>query len=265
MKIAIIGCGVMGSAIARHLSKKHTIILCNRTKEKAQLLAEEIQAEFYPKMGSAIQEAEVVILAVQLKDFYQIAKNMKADFSEGQILISILSGVSIQMLKHQFPLVNCIRAMPNLALICSQAVIGLSDNGQLPLEIKKKMSLLLEDLGLVIWIPEQKIEALASLNASGLGFVFLLIESMVEGGIFMGFDASEAKELVLKTMEGSIALLRETKKHPAELKWQVCSPEGTTIAGIKTMEEKGVRSGIIEGLIATYQKGLDLLKEAESK
>lgn len=261
MKVAIVGCGVMGSALARHLSTRNTIIICNRTRKKAQSLAKEIQAEVCLNMNNAMQKADILILALKPKDFLKFTKDIESSLSKGKIIISILSGVSTHLLKHYFPLAHCVRAMPNLALICSEAVIGLSEDKELPMYVRNKVTLLLNGLGLVMWISEEKMEALASLNSSGLGFIFLFVEAMIEGGIFMGFEPHRAKELVLKAMEGSIALLRESKKHPAELKWQVCSPAGTTIAGGKTMEEKGVRSGIIDGILVTYQRGLELSKE----
>jgi pyrroline-5-carboxylate reductase len=102
---------------------------------------------------------------------------------------------------------------------------------------------------------------LSALTGSGPAFIFVLIESMIEGGIAMGFTATESKDFVLKTMEGAVALLKETEKHPAQLKWEVASPGGTTIAGLREMELMGVRAGMMNTLLACYQRNLQMREE----
>jgi pyrroline-5-carboxylate reductase len=118
-------------------------------------------------------------------------------------------------------------------------------------------------MGLYAWMAEGKLEALTAISGSGIGFVLVMIEAMIDGGVHLGFTATDAREYVLKTMEGAVALVRETGKHPAELKLNISSPGGTTIAGLKVMEEQGVRSGIIHTLIASYEKALNMMKHQE--
>ena len=154
--------------------------------------------------------------------------------------------------------------MPNLALTCGSGVIGLTEDPALHESVKKSVGALLQGLGLVVWLPEAKIEALTPLAASGPAFVLVMIEAMIEAGIFMGFTAGEAQELVLKTIEGTVDLLRASGKHPAALKWDIASPAGTTIAGIKEMEERGVRAGIAAALMAAYRRNQVLLGENPS-
>jgi pyrroline-5-carboxylate reductase len=118
---------------------------------------------------------------------------------------------------------------------------------------------LLAGLGLNVWLNEKKIEALSALSGSGIGFVFVMMEAMLEGGILLGLTALESREVVLQTFLGAVALMAETGKHPAELKLQVCSPGGTTISGLKAMEEAGVRAGILATLVACYEKASKLI------
>jgi pyrroline-5-carboxylate reductase len=263
MKIAIIGCGTMGSAFARHLAHKNSVILSDRDEIKAQDLAQEIGAIAQKNLDLTVREADVVLLAVKPKDLSAIAKAMKSSFSEGKILISILAGVPLSVLKRSFPSVSVVRAMPNLALICGHGVIGLSEDDQLPEEIRKTVGSLLNGLGLHVWMAEEKLEALTALSGSGIGFIFVMIEAMMEAGVYLGFTAHDSKEFVLQTMEGAIALMRKTGKHPAELKLNVSSPGGTTIEGLRVMEEKAVRSGIIHTMIACYEKAHQMMKHVE--
>ena len=151
--------------------------------------------------------------------------------------------------------------MPNLALAYGQGVVGLAENSHSTPQVKKSVDALLEGIGLVAWMSEDKIEALTALSGSGIGFVLVMIEAMIDGGVHLGFTAQEAREFVLKTMEGAVALMRESGKHPAELKLNIASPGGTTIAGLKVLEEEGVRAGIVHAMVACHEKALSMMKD----
>lgn len=260
MYIAVIGCGVMGSAFARHFAKKHSVLLCDRDEERAGALAKEIGGVYHKSVSQAVKEADVVLLAVKPKDLSTIAADVSA-FSKGKIVMSILAGTSVAALKPHFPTAIVVRAMPNLGMLCEQGVTGLVDDAELSAEAKKKVEAIMEGAGLNLWLSENKLEAITALSGSGIGFIFVIIEAMIDGGIYLGFTSAESREIVLKTLEGAVALMRETGKHPAELKQQISSPGGTTAAGLKTMEEAGVRSGIIKTLTASHEKALKMAKE----
>ncbi len=260
MKIAVIGCGVMGTAFARHLAKKNAIILCDRDKEKAAALSKELNGSYFEKVAEAVETADYILLAVKPKDLDAIAREMN-DAVGNKILISILAGTPLDLLKHYFPRAIPVRTMPNMGLICGKGVVGLVDETGLSPDIKKGVDSLFEGIGLKLWMSETQIEAITALSGSGIGFIFVIIEAMIDGGVNLGFSSSEAREIVLTTMEGAIALMRATGKHPAELKLQISSPGGTTIAGLKVMEETGVRAGIIKTLTACYEKALNMRKE----
>lgn len=261
MKIAVIGCGVMGSALARHFSKKNQLILCDHSPAKSAALAKELKATAYERVSDAIQEAEVVVLAMKPKDLPALAKSAGVVFTENQLLISVLTGVSYSMLRKYFPLVSVLRIMPSIAMAYQTGVIGLAKDADISQELKKRAEELLQGAGMLAWIPENKMEALTALTGSGPAFIFLLMEAMVEAGIYMGFAPDEAKDLVLNMMEGSLSLIKETGKHPAELKWQVASPAGTTIAGLKAMEAAGVRAGVMNTFVAAYERGKHMKEE----
>jgi pyrroline-5-carboxylate reductase len=148
--------------------------------------------------------------------------------------------------------------MPNLALNCGESAIGLTTEDSFSKLELNEINSLCEYLGKSYWIPESKFNAFTSLGGSGTAFIFALIESMVEAGISMGFSAAEAQDIVQQTIKGSLALLDNTQKHPAELKWQVTSPGGTTIAGLRKFEEFGVRAGVMNTFLAAYQHAKDL-------
>jgi pyrroline-5-carboxylate reductase len=253
MKIAMVGCGTMGSAFARQLISKGSVFLFDQDREKAKVLSIELKCAFADKLFDAVQGAEIIFLAIKPKDLPKVAEIMASLLNKNQMVISMLAGTSLAVLRRYFPKPALLRIMPNLALICSEGIIGLVEEG-ISVAEKGKIDPLFKGMGLLIWMEESRMEALTALAASGIGMVFLMIEAMIEGGILIGFNPLEARELVLKTLQGAVALLNKTQKHPAELKWNIASPGGTTIAGLKRMEECQVRSGIMNAILASYEK-----------
>ncbi len=240
MKIVVIGPGSMGSAFAEHFAKAHDVVLCKRHDKKAD----------------AIKGREIVLLAVKPKELGTISKEIGASLTKEQILISMLAGVTLDTLRTHFPHVTLLRIMPNLALVCNEAVIGIVEDHSLSPQQKEKINTLFKGLGLLPWVPESKINAISALAGSGPAFIYLIIEAMIEAGIYMGLTADEAKEFTLQMIKGSVELLKFSGKTPAEVTYRIASPGGTTIYGIKKMEEEGVRGGIINGLVETYKRNL---------
>jgi pyrroline-5-carboxylate reductase len=262
MKIAVIGCGVMGSAFARHFAKKHAVVLCDRDPLRAQNLAQEIKATSNQSLSASIKGADFLFLAVKPNDLTEVGKELATALSADQTVMSILAGTPLSALKRYFSSNRLVRLMPNLALMNGEGVIGMTVE-QLDKQMQKTLESLLQGLGLCIWLAEDKLEALTALSGSGIGFILVMIEAMIDGGVYLGFNAKDSKEIVLQTFKGAVALMRGTGKHPAELKLDISSPGGTTMAGLKVMEAEGVRSGIIHTLVASYEKALTMMKKNE--
>lgn len=253
MKIAILGCGVMGSSFARRFSG-HELVLCDHNEEKTRALADEIKGTFVANIQEAIQGADVILLAIKPKDLDPIAIEMGE--LQGQIVFSILAGVDCKHLEHLFPDSTVVRGMPNLALIHGESVIALVESEK---SAKDKMDDILQGMGLVIWVEEDKIDAITALAGSGPAFVIAMMEAMIETGIMMGLKAEESQKLVLQTIRGALSLVENYEGHPGGVRWKICAPKGTTIAGMHTFEEEGVRAGIMNTLLATFQKAKEML------
>ncbi len=144
--------------------------------------------------------------------------------------------------------------MPNLPLIYGEGVIGLCSDEKMIKEDRDILAKLFESLGKIYWLPESKINGLTALTGSGPAFFFSMVESMIDAGIAMGFAAKDAQSLVYQMLKGSLTLLERSEKHPGELKWQIASPQGTTIAGLKRLEELAVRGGIMNTFLAAYDR-----------
>lgn len=250
MKITIIGVGNMGTILARYLSQEHTVVLCDHHLEKGEAIAAEIGGSFFLDPTEAISGADLIIFAIKPKDLGGLARVLLGKISSSQSLISILAGVEISKFKEWFPDSTIVRMMPNLAISIGNGLIAFS-SPQISVEQKKHLDFLFAKMGKVFWIPENKMNSFASLAASSPAFIFVLIEAMIEAGIGLGFSALEAREIVLGVVSGATSLLDQTGKTPGELKWQVTSPGGTTIKGIKELEANSFRIAIWKAIEAS--------------
>lgn len=258
LKIGIIGCGNMGSSFAKMLAPHHHVYLSSKNAEKSSKIASECNAYALKDNGELAEQSDIIILAVKPQDIGKIAIDIKHKLNSSKLLISILAGTTVATLEQHFNQASLLRMMPNMAIRTGSGVIGLAENQKLSQEWKDKVETVLKPLGYLVWLPEDKIDALSSLTASGPAFILVMIESMADAAIAMGFKPHQALELVQYTLKGTLDLLRESGGHPAELKWQICSPAGTTIEGLKQMEKDGVRSGIIRTFLATYERNKQL-------
>lgn len=260
IRISIIGCGVMGSGLAKKLAEHHQVMLCDRSYEKAEALAKKLNVKCSHEIADAVGGADVILLCVKPQDLKEVSKQLFGKIRDHQVLVSILSGVTQKVLKLHFGDVSILRIMPNIACFYGDGVMGFVENKEMHQARKKELEEVFKPLGNIHWVEECQIDALTALAGSGPAFAFVIIESMVDAAVSLGLSASEGKEIAIQMFSGALRTLSETGKHPGELKWEVTSPAGCTIAGIKNMEDHGVRSGLINTFLATY----DQLKDRES-
>lgn len=257
MKIAVIGCGVMGSAFARFLSKKHDVLIVSKNKEKIQPFADEIGASVVG-IAEAMQVAEIIFLGFKPKDLQDVTNHIGKTLPDGKVIVSMLAGTDIPALQKAFPGARVVRIMPNLALTVGKGVIGIVDVTD-PF-LKMQISEVLDGMGMLYFLPETKMDAFTALCGSSPAFVFVILEALIEGGISLGFSFNDARDLLLQVFEGSVEMAKITKLHPAELKMLITSPGGTTIAGLREMEKHAVRSCLIQTLFASYHRSQEMSK-----
>lgn len=254
MKIGILGCGNMGSSIAERLSDSHELFVYDGHKTPSCHLEGKKNVTFCDSEASLARQVKMLIVAVKPKDLQKVAAAIKGDLSDSQLIVSVLAGTPVAVLQSAFGKGNIIRTMPNLAVRYGQGVVGIAEGDHISTDIKKVVDSTLAPLGDLCWMPEKMIDALASLTGSGPAFSLLLIESMVEAAVAMGFNAQQGKDLVVQMLSGTLEMIKVTGKHPAELKLQVTSPGGTTIAGLTKLEEHAVRFGVQEAFLAAFAK-----------
>ena len=245
--IGIIGLGNMGSVIATIAAKHETypVLLANRTHEKAVNLAEKLNATAVTNR-QVFEQANVIFLGVkpnQIEELLEENKNI-LERRESILLISMAAGVTLEQLelmtdtRHRW-----IRMMPNTPLEVAEGVISFSLGKKATLQDKEVFLQLLKSGGTVVELPEAQIDAATAL---------------AEAGVSMGLSRELALQLAIQTVKGSATMVDETKEHPAILKEKVCSPGGSTIAGVISLEKTGFRSSVIEATRRAKQRTKEL-------
>ncbi|WP_075341389.1 pyrroline-5-carboxylate reductase [Tenacibaculum agarivorans] len=264
MKIAIIGTGNLGKSIAKGLIINNAITTLYLTKRN---LSEIQEFEGYGKVTlttdniEAVQNSDILIFAVQPRHFEQILEQIKHLLTDKHILISTITGFSIEKIEaivgaNQF----IIRAMPNTAIAVGKSMTCLCANtkGNERIEVAKAI---FNRLGNSMAISENLMQSATVVCASGIAFWMRLIRATTQAAIQLGFDAKEAQELAMYTSEGAANLLIESGNHPEEEIDRVTTPKGCTIEGLNEMEHKGLSSSLIQGMVASFNKINTIKKE----
>jgi len=257
-KIAIIGAGNLGAAIARGIAKAgikkaEDIVLTKKRKHGA----DDLRSEGFmvtSENSEAVKSAGLVILCVQPKQIAEVLSGIDKDLNEKHILISVATGVSIDEIKIQVSLdIPIVRAMPNTAVAIGQSMTCIASS-DLSEELLGSIVQIFESLGEVLVIEERMMQAATVLGASGIAFFMRYLRAATQGGIEMGFHPEEAQKIAVQTAKGAAGLIITNGNHPEVEIDRVTTPQGCTIAGLNEMEHQGLSSALIKGLLTSYEK-----------
>ncbi len=257
-KIAIIGGGNLGTAIAEGLLKSKfckpsDIIITKRKIETLQQLRSRGVAATTDN-GEAVRNSELVILAVKPYQVTEVINSFKNDLTSKHILGSVVTGVLIneieEIIQKKIPV---FRAMPNTAIAIQESITCLSFTNTAAAQINY-VKKLFTTLGKVAVIDEKLMEAATVLGACGTAYAMRYIRANIQGGIEIGFDAATANLIAAQTVKGAADLLLQKGTHPEQEIDKVTTPKGCTIAGLNEMEHNGFSSSLIKGITVSYNK-----------
>jgi pyrroline-5-carboxylate reductase len=197
----------------------------------------------------------VVLLAVKPQQLEAAASGAGL---QGGLLISVLAGVRLQRLQELFPQWRCVRAVPNTPALVRSGLTGLAWGAGVEAAERNWVRELFGQVGEVHELAETQLDAFLALTSSGPAFVALVAEALADGAVAAGLPRGLASHLAHRTLAGSAALMHEQELHPAQLKDMVGSPAGTTMAGIRELERAGLRSALIEAVLAAAERSRQL-------
>lgn len=253
MKIAIIGAGNMGGAIARGLCKgtiiaPGDIVLSNRSMAKLDA----IKAEF-PAIGitcnnyEAAKDADMIILAVKPWLIKEVIDEIQP--TREQVVVSVAAGIDFESLEAMLPQRGntIFRLIPNTAISLQESLTLISSYNA----IAEQEQLLLDifnEMGVAMLIPEAQMSAATSMTSSGIAYALKYIQAAMQAGVELGIYPKDAMKMVAQSMKGAAELILQKDTHPSVEIDKVCTPRGYTIKGINTLESHGFTTAIIEAI-----------------
>lgn len=256
MTIGFIGAGNMGSALARAVRRampKAQLLIANRTAQKAQNLAEELNGHAVGNTVAA-QKSDFLFLGVKpgqlLPLLAELTPVISARSAGSPVLVSMAAGVSLEALERVCQDAPVIRIMPNTPVAVGRGVTLYTCGREVSEQVREGFSQILAGSGSLVEVTEAQMAAGGKISGCGPAFVDLFLEALADGGVASGLPRDLALRLAEETVAGTAALALETGQHPGQLKDAVCSPGGSTIQGIRQLERAGFRSAVIEAVIA---------------
>ncbi|EIF37783.1 pyrroline-5-carboxylate reductase [Streptococcus sp. SK643] len=259
MKIGFIGLGNMGASLAKAVWKARntdTILLSNLSQDKVDTFI----ASYGGQASSneeIFAEADVIFLAVKPAQISSLLTEFQYILEKRQslLLISMAAGVRLEKLASLVPSQHrFIRMMPNTPVSIGQGVISYALSANCQVDDKEVFCQLLQHAGLLFEISEGLIDAATGLAGCGPAFVYLFIEALADAGVQTGLPRETALQMAAQTVLGAGQLVLESKQHPGVLKDQVCSPGGSTIAGVASLEAHAFRGIVMEAVNKAYKR-----------
>jgi pyrroline-5-carboxylate reductase len=177
------------------------------------------------------------------------------DTLDGKALISIMAGVTVETLREWTAGdVRILRLMPNTPAMVGAGAFALDSNTDFTAEEKEFAEKLFTSLGIVEWMPEPLIDTACGLSGAGPAYIYMVIEALSDGGVVKGLTRATATKLAAQTVYGAAKMVLETGKHPGELKDAVCSPGGSTIEGVRSLERDNFHAIVMDAVRASYEK-----------
>ncbi len=256
--IAFIGCGNMGGALARAAAKSpltERLLLANRTQEKAARLAEELGAEVCSNADAA-READVLFLAVKPQGLEAMVAGIRGELSARKrvLIVSMVAGWTLEELTALLGAHPVVRIMPNIPVAVGGGVTMLCASDAVTEQEKELVKELLAASGMVSELSEPLMEAASGVTGCGPAFAAMFVDALADGAVACGLPRKEAIAYAAQMMKGTAELLLYSGEHPDALRDRVCSPGGSTIQGVRKLEEGAFRAAVMNAVIATWEK-----------
>ncbi len=267
LNIAFIGTGNMAEAmirglIAEALVEPNQIIGSNPLQDRNQHMQERHGIRVTEDNLGAIQDADVVVLSVKPQFFKKVAAEIQGHIKKDALVVSIIAGMPIQTMAAGLLHGAIARSMPNTPAQIGEGITVWTKTEAVTDAQHEQASALFGSLGREIFVEEESyLDMTTALSGSGPGYVFLMMEAMIDAGVHMGFSRRVAQELVFQTIIGSVKYAEQSGRHVAELRNQVTSPGGTTAEALYHMEKRGFRTVISRGIFAAYERSVALGKK----
>lgn len=262
--IGFLGAGKMGEALARgilgaKLAAPSRVLMSDADEGRRAALAEALGVRTLRDNAELVSASSVIIVALKPGILRQVLPGLAGAIGTEKLVVSIAAGVTLAELEGMLaPGTRVVRVMPNTPCLLGCGASGYSLGAAATAADGELVNEILFSVGISFCVPEAQLDAVTGLSGSGPAFVALVIEGLADGGVLCGLPRETALKLAAQTVLGTGRLVLEGGKHPAEIKDMVASPGGTTIEGVKVLEEKRLRGALIQAVEAAARKSKEL-------
>lgn len=254
-KIGFIGCGNMGGAMVQGILEsgkcsREELMISGRSEEALRAKKDAFGILTTTKNRNVAAFAEILFLAVKPQFYAEVIQEIRDFVTTEQIIVTVAPGKTLEWLKGQFGReLKIVRTMPNTPAMVKEGMTGMCPNENVTEEEIALVRDICEGFSRTEVVEEHLMDVVTAVSGSSPAYVFLFMEAMADAAVAGGMPRTQAYKFAAQAVLGSAKMLLETGRHPGELKDMVCSPGGTTIQAVRVLEEKGMRSAVIEAMM----------------
>lgn len=258
MKIGFIGTGNMARAMIRGMLasdiKPEDIIASAKSLSSRESAAKEFQIEMTEDNRAVAKASDILFLAVKPYLYQEVIEEVQGEVSPDTVVVSMTLKTMEEVAGFFEKPIKLVRIMPNMAAMVLESVTAYCPGEGVSEEDSQRVIEVLETFGQVYQVPEKQIDAVTGVAGSGPAYIFMMIEAMAQAGIRAGLSHKDAYQMAAQTTFGAAKSVLETGTHPAILRDQVCSPGGSTIEAVATLEQAGFKTAVFQAIDACIKK-----------
>ena len=250
---------IIGGVLSKGIAGREDISVGEYLEARCQVLHERYGVFSTTDNLEAVENGDMVVLSIKPQNLSEVMAQLGGSLRPDQTVLSIIAGAGMSAIVHGLGHDSVIRVMPNTPAQIGEGMSLWTCSPGVDEGVRQSARSILQTMGEEIYVSDEKYMDMATaLSASGPAYVFLFIESLIDAGVHLGLPRDMSRTLALQTVLGSTRLVKETGRHPAELKDMVSSPGGTTVEALLALEEGGFRATVINAVIEAYEKSIEL-------
>lgn len=266
IKIGFIGAGRMASAmiggvLTNGLYASEEVIGCAPSKETRDRISSRFGIKMYNTAAEVAKLTDFLVLGVKPIQVQSLFTEEGLEIRSSHLIASIVAGVNISTLEAYVPDAKIVRVMPNHCCLVNTGAAGFSRGSKATEEDVAKVNAVLSSSGLAVEVDEKDMDAVTGLAGSSPAFMYMIIDAMADAGEMYGIPRTKAIELAAQSMLGAAKMILDTGDSPKTLRDNVCSPGGTTIEGVRVLEEHDIRNAFIAAVKASTERSREMAKE----
>ena len=269
-KLALIGCGKLGEGLlsgmlGSQLIPVEQVEVTVAEPERVEFLVEKYGVKAHMQNVRAVQGADVVLIAVKPQQVKDVLQEIKKVVRKDAVIISAAASVTTALIERELGRpARVVRAMPNTPCLIRHGMTAVAGSAHATTDDVMLARQIFGAMGRTVVVEEKHMDAITGLSASGPAYVYLIIESLAEGGVKLGLPRELSTELSAQTLLGAASMVLQTGEHPAKLKDIVTTPAGCTIDGLLELEEGGLRVTLIKAVVRAAQRAKQLVETQNS-